>query len=240
MRRSRWSAAPSTRAKGLEVELVCLVFADPPAVVSWERQGSPFDPDRHFTPRHDVGQTRHSLTIQNVRPEDFGTYSCHVKNSLGTATAQMVVTGVPDRAVITSGAISTAPELYELSWQVESFSPIIEYKVAYRPAKVNASGSVQARWREVKVPTTGSPSGLLYRQQIPLAKLQPATTYQLYVQAKNEHGWSAVSNMLHFSTIARGEALESRSLSSGGVRGSWRGAAVARAAASIVLLLTLC
>jgi len=68
------------------------------------------------------------------------------------------------------------------------------------------------------VPPTGSQTstGTLFRQQIPLSKLQPATPYDLKVQAKNKHGWSAVSDTLHFSTIARGEALESRSQSAGG------------------------
>ena len=45
--------------------------------------------------------------------------------------------GVADRAVITSGPISTAPEQYELSWKVNSYSPIQEYKVAYRPVRVS-------------------------------------------------------------------------------------------------------
>ena len=49
--------------------------------------------------------------------------------------------GVANRARITSGAISTAPEQYELSWEVESFSPILEYKVAYRPVRVSEKWS---------------------------------------------------------------------------------------------------
>ncbi|XP_043235053.1 protein amalgam-like [Amphibalanus amphitrite] len=227
--------------EGMEVKLVCTVIAIPPATVSWERQGSPFDPDRHFTPGNDVGGTRHTLTIQNVRSEDFGKYSCHAKNLLGAAHGNMDVTGVADRAVITSGPISTAPEQYELSWKVESFSPVLEYKVAYRPVRANGSGLelVSRRWREVKVPSTGSRTGtgVLYRQQIPLSKLQPATAYELYVQAKNKHGWNAVSDTLHFSTIARGEALESRSLSSSAA-GGWRSEAVL--AALLASVLTLC
>ena len=77
------------------------------------------------------------------------------------------------------------------------------------PRQANGSGVVLSsrRWREVKVPSTGSRtgSGVLYRQQIPLSKLQPAAAYELYVQAKNKHGWNAVSDTLHFTTIARGE-----------------------------------
>ena len=89
---------------------------------------------------------------------------------------------------------------------------IITIIVAITPAyalQANGSGVALSsrRWREVKVPSTGSRTGtgVLYRQQIPLAKLQPATAYELYVQAKNKHGWNAVSDTLHFTTIARGE-----------------------------------
>ena len=67
--------------------------------------------------------------------------------------------------------------------------------------------SPSASWREVLVPSTGSEvvRETLHRQQIPLTRLRPATTYDLQVQARNQHGWSAVSDMFHFSTLARGE-----------------------------------
>lgn len=51
-------------------------------------------------------------------------------------------------------------------------------------------------------------SEVLYRQKIPLSGLQPATAYDLFVQAKNKHGWSAVSETLRFTTIAKGEGEE--------------------------------
>ena len=57
------------------------------------------------------------------------------------------------------------------------------------------------------MPSTGSEvvADTLYKQQIPLSGLRPATTYDLHVQARNRHGWNAVSDMFHFSTLARGE-----------------------------------
>ena len=63
-------------------------------------------------------------------------------------------------------------------------------------------------WKEVIVPTTGSrePVGeALYRQRIALRRLQPATAYDLKIQARNDHGWNAVSDEFRFATLTRGE-----------------------------------
>ena len=49
----------------------------------------------------------------------------------------MYVSGVADRVEVTSEPVSTAPDVYDLSWQVKSFSPVQEYKVAYRRSKVS-------------------------------------------------------------------------------------------------------
>ena len=62
-------------------------------------------------------------------------------------------------------------------------------------------------WREVLVPHVGGDlvDDHWHQQAIPLTGLAPAATYDVHVQARNQHGWSAVSDMFHFSTLARGE-----------------------------------
>ena len=52
-------------------------------------------------------------------------------------TLSLLISGTPDRARITSSPIGTAPDSYQLSWEVRSYSPIIEYKVAYGLGKVS-------------------------------------------------------------------------------------------------------
>ncbi|XP_043235752.1 protein amalgam-like [Amphibalanus amphitrite] len=208
--------------EGFKAKLICFVFADPPATVRWSRNEGALQPSRHVPSEEVLGGTRHVLTIGPVQMADFGTYSCQANNFLGTASGRVVLSGAPGQAHITSRPIGTAPDSYQLSWEVRSYSPVLEYKVAYGLGKrMNSSTENRsASWREVLVPPTGSEvvGDTLYRQQIPLTKLRPATTYELHVQARNRHGWSAVSDLFHFSTLARGEALESRSFGSSSPR----------------------
>ena len=62
-------------------------------------------------------------------------------------------------------------------------------------------------WKEVIVPTTGSEpvSDVLFHQRIPLRQLEPATAYDVKIQARNAHGWNAVSDQFRFATLTRGE-----------------------------------
>ncbi|KAF0305307.1 Lachesin [Amphibalanus amphitrite] len=218
--------------EGFKAKLICFVFADPPAT-SVAHRSILVGPLARATrercsraatvPSEEVlGGTRHVLTIGPVQMADFGTYSCQANNFLGTASGRVVLSGAPGQAHITSRPIGTAPDSYQLSWEVRSYSPVLEYKVAYGLGKrMNSSTENRsASWREVLVPPTGSEvvGDTLHRQQIPLTKLRPATTYELHVQARNRHGWSAVSDLFHFSTLARGEALESRSFGSSSPR----------------------
>ncbi|XP_043232369.1 protein amalgam-like isoform X1 [Amphibalanus amphitrite] len=200
--------------EGFGAELVCVVFAQPEAEVRWEREGALLEPSHHRSSSSggDEDGTRYTLAIDSVTLADFGTYSCHATNSLGTAGGQIQISGTPERAQVTSSAMGAAPDSYQLSWTVRSFSPVLEYKVAYRQSKQNSSSASSGGWREVLVPHIGGDvvDAHWHRQSIPLTGLAPAATYDVHVQARNRHGWSAVSDMVHFSTLAKGEALESR------------------------------
>ncbi|XP_037079027.1 lachesin-like [Pollicipes pollicipes] len=176
--------------EGYQVKLICFVFADPHAEVVWSRENSQLDPTRHVISEDVVMGTRHILTIRSVQRDDFDIYTCEASNRLGSMKGRMLITGVADRVRITSPPISTAPEDFDLSWEVESYSAIHEYKVAYRRSKFNSTVALPSQFKEVIVPTTGT---------------GPATTYDLYIQASNRHGWNAVSDMFHFSTLSKGE-----------------------------------
>ena len=73
--------------------------------------------------------------------------------------------------------------------------------------QLNSSSEQPSPWKEVIVPTTGTEpvNGILHHQKITLRHLRPATTYDLYIQASNRHGWNAVSDTFHFSTLSKGE-----------------------------------
>ncbi|KAF0752205.1 brother of CDO-like, partial [Aphis craccivora] len=87
----------------------------------------------------DVRGNRYTLRLRKVQNTDFGNYSCVADNGLGKSKRSIEVTGRPDVAIITSSKTSRSKDSYEMLWTVKSYSPIIEYKVLYRPDRANKS-----------------------------------------------------------------------------------------------------
>ena len=95
---------------------------------------------------------RHVLTLKNVRDVDFGNYSCMADNSLGRERGSIEVSGKirinslffegqkylpffpgrPHAAKIVSPKLSAYKDQYNLTWSVNSFLPIEEYRILYR------------------------------------------------------------------------------------------------------------
>ena len=63
---------------------------------------------------------------------DFGNYSCLSDNSLGRQSAGIEVSGRPHQAKVVSPQLSNENDQYDLSWTVDSFLPIQEYRILYR------------------------------------------------------------------------------------------------------------
>lgn len=194
------------------VRLVCIVNASPVARVTWRRSQLAFDAERHFSIRDDRNSSWHVLVVQHVQDSDLGTFTCHARNRLGQSTAIFHLTGVPMRPRLVSRERSEAAFSYRPAWQVISYSPVREYRVAYTVLRNSSS----VGWKTVVVPARAavgvSPAvGTVYQQQILLSQLVPASIYQLHVQAGNRHGWSAQSSTLTFRTLSRQAAMEIRS-----------------------------
>ncbi|KAF0305512.1 hypothetical protein FJT64_022890 [Amphibalanus amphitrite] len=81
--------------------------------------------------------SRHVLTIEEVTLDDFDTYTCNATNQLGSSHGKIYVSGEADKVEITSAPMGGDVDSYDLAWKVKSFSPIIEYKIAYRKTKGN-------------------------------------------------------------------------------------------------------
>ncbi|XP_023446717.2 myosin light chain kinase, smooth muscle isoform X2 [Dasypus novemcinctus] len=75
---------------GSQVTMTVQVSGNPPPEVIWLHNGNEIQEseDFHFEQRG----TRHSLCIQEVFPEDMGTYTCEAWNSAGEARTQAVLT----------------------------------------------------------------------------------------------------------------------------------------------------
>lgn len=63
---------------------------------------------------------------------DFGNYSCVANNQLGKSKQTIELTGKPKAGVFRSAAISQWKDKYNISWTVDSYAIVEEYKLFYR------------------------------------------------------------------------------------------------------------
>jgi neuronal growth regulator 1 len=76
--------------------------------------------------------SRYSLTIRRVRSQDFGNFSCVAKNQLGSSAKTVTLSGLPRAPQIRSTTLSQWRDKYNISWSVDSYAPIEEYKLFYK------------------------------------------------------------------------------------------------------------
>ncbi|XP_068084641.1 protein CEPU-1 [Anabrus simplex] len=207
--------------EGYEAQLVCIVHAEPPADVLWYR-----DTLRLDTTERAIMETRgsrHTLILRKVQASDFGNYSCVADNALGKTRQYVELSGKPNPAVFSSHPLGRYRDSYNLSWAVNSYTPIEEFKLSFRKLpnsphgeKLQAHpkrpsrrdnetyvymgyGSVRSDWSDVILSTTPSEQ---FRQQMSylIRGLEPAAQYEATVQARNRFGWNQVSERFQFST----------------------------------------
>ncbi|KAJ8910010.1 hypothetical protein NQ315_006014, partial [Exocentrus adspersus] len=76
--------------------------------------------------------SRHTLVIRKVHRSDFGNYTCVADNQLGKTRKSVQLTGTPNPAKFNSASRGSWKDSYNISWAVESLSPIEEYKLLFR------------------------------------------------------------------------------------------------------------
>ncbi|XP_021711305.1 hemicentin-1 [Aedes aegypti] len=116
--------------EGQEAMLVCIVHGESQPEVVWHKDTMQIDQ----TERHVIESrgARHTLIIRKVHPQDFGNYSCIADNQLGKTRKTVTLTGKPKAAVFRSMPNSQWKDRYNISWVVDSHSPIEEFKLYYR------------------------------------------------------------------------------------------------------------
>lgn len=199
--------------EGQETEIVCIVHAEPKADVLWYRDTLQLDmTEWRIT---DVRGNRYTLRLRKVQKTDFGNYSCVADNGLGKSKRSIEVTGRPDVAIITSSKTSRSKDSYEMLWTVKSYSPIIEYKVLYRPDRANKSNQEMQykrpmrRWNDDWTELLLNPAStdqLEKSRTETIHNLDPGTKYEATVQSRNRYGWSEVSQSFYFTTSTKNEA----------------------------------
>ena len=98
--------------------------------VKWYKDTMLLDPtnNRHM----ETYGNRYVLLLKNVRETDFGNYSCMADNSLGRSRGSIEVSGRPHAAKIITPRLGSYKDQYNLTWTVNSFLPIEEYRILYR------------------------------------------------------------------------------------------------------------
>ncbi|XP_050712500.1 neurotrimin-like isoform X2 [Eriocheir sinensis] len=176
--------------EGDKVELVCIVHARPNAKVEWSKDSSPIEDPGH-SEEMDKGH-RHSIQISDVTESDFGEYKCTATNDYGSSSASIHLTGYPKPPHVTSDPNGGEETSYTLTWETESYYPILEYRLRYRKDKANVSSDLPADWQEDTYEAADlETDGLVHRMKHTLDGLQPATDYHAAIQVKNKFTWSA-------------------------------------------------
>ncbi|KAG0730598.1 Protein amalgam [Chionoecetes opilio] len=213
--------------EGDEAKLVCIVHGSPTPTVTWTRGGHAINTDRHIS-SHD-GLHRHALTVKHVKDDDFGDYTCTATSPLGRTNSSLRLTGLPRTSRLTSSPAGGEKSSYTLTWETESYTPVIMYRLQYRKLNVSQEASSLPRqfprahpparqdnrvsqttgpWN-IKLHSTGSTtgpavaplsSGPVQYMSHAITHLEPATDYEATVAVENKFGWSSDSQIFHFYT----------------------------------------
>ncbi|XP_054282435.1 brother of CDO isoform X2 [Macrosteles quadrilineatus] len=214
--------------EGYEAQLVCLVHAEPPAEVLWYRDTLRLDStERRIM---EVRGTRHTLIIRKVQSSDFGNYTCQADNQIGKAKQSLELSGKPNPATFRSHPMGRFRDSYNITWAVNSYTPIEEFKLYFRkvpssqppvPGQLSTGhqNNVYKRPTRRENDTHGQlingrypgdwnnvilpaiPSEQFTQQMNYVIKgLDAAAQYEAKVQAKNRFGWNQESETFHFTT----------------------------------------
>ncbi|KAH8316035.1 hypothetical protein KR074_010086 [Drosophila pseudoananassae] len=191
--------------EGFEAKLVCIVYADPVATVSWYQNSFPIQStDRRIM---NSRGNRHTLNIRHIQQEDFGNYSCVADNSLGRSRKYMELSGRPGPAEFYSPKWGRSPDSYNLTWKIDSYPPLEEVRLLYRRVLMNDTYQQPGRWHDFILTPEHRPASepLTHIMSYTIRNLHPGAYYEAIVQAKNRYGWNEVSDIFQFIVATNGQ-----------------------------------
>lgn len=118
---------------GIRVQLDCKITSWPEAQVEWYFEADKIIYSSRIL-KHTAGQL-HSLVIRNVRSTDYGYYFCKATNERGITEKMIELSGIANAAIFKESNI-IARTAYNFIWEVDSYSPIIEYQFWFRKYSV--------------------------------------------------------------------------------------------------------
>ncbi|XP_012233083.1 neurotrimin-like [Linepithema humile] len=188
---------------GIRVQLTCRVIAWPEAKVEWYLKNKTLTYTSRIV-KHNVGSD-HNLLIRVVQSSDYGSYRCKASNSLGTTEKNIELSGIANPAVFKKAGLreedGTSRTSYNFIWQVDSYSPVIEYQFWFRKYKRGNGGE----WRKLFIPGNNDNwyiPGIssVHVRSFNLTGLDAATHYEAVVLSRNHYGWSHPSEIVRFHT----------------------------------------
>ncbi|XP_064085519.1 brother of CDO-like [Macrobrachium nipponense] len=209
-----------------DATLACFVNATPRPQVKWYREnGSPVDPLR-LKVAYDTRNKKHSLQFDRVQKGDFGYYTCNASNFMGNSSALVRLTGRPKPVRFSSPKLGDKDTRYTLVWEVESYSPVLAYNIAYRNGpphistfrnhKCDVTCSVvcahngqyfayketdsDEKWVNFTVPGTSS-SSMYHSKEHTFTELEAGASYYVQISARNEFGSSDINETFAFTTL---------------------------------------
>jgi hypothetical protein len=122
--------------EGNEAQLACIVHAEPPAEVLWYRDTMRLDTtERRIM---EARGSRHTLIIRKVQASDFANYTCMADNQIGKTRQKLELSGRPNPAIFVSDPRGKYRDMYNISWNVNSYTPIEEFKLSFRKLPVSS------------------------------------------------------------------------------------------------------
>lgn len=202
--------------------LSCQVEANPSATVTLYKDSQIMSNSLIKSGRKDKYDI-YSITIGGITESDYGNYSCVARNSLGTSTDSLKITGQPDQPHVTSNRQGLYTNNYKLIWSVWTppTAKILNQSILYRRIKKGVSSSQPdsntSSWYNLAlISDSASYSGSGHSYHMLLTGLDTDCQYEVRIRAMNSHGWSQLSEPFIFTTSSQNkqELLSSSLLSS--------------------------
>ncbi|XP_023341591.1 lachesin isoform X2 [Eurytemora carolleeae] len=187
-----------------EAHLTCIVKGNPNPTVRWYKETSLLSESSSVSFAN--SNDRHTLILSIRSGLDFGNYSCVAENSMGTFKKHIEVHGRPTSPVFRSEPNTNQPQMYLLSWSVDSYSPIEEHRLLYRKIKpyhgpLDANYPMgEGDWTNVIIPGEPGHQGFNHLKFYQISGLVEDAEYECLVQARNRFGWSEPSRLFTFFT----------------------------------------
>ncbi|KRY77627.1 Neurotrimin, partial [Trichinella pseudospiralis] len=173
------------------VSMNCTYSARPPPQVSWIFNGytdilnQMKNKERlnHKEIKIDDSTERISvITIDGVRNQDFGNYTCRVINKYGSVEKTIFLSGIPGKPYDLLPKLELhRPDSVLLVWSLPSSEPIVGYKIF-----IATENSPQT---SKKIQRSS-----YWKCAYNLKSLQPSKTYNIAVQCRNDFGWGLFSD----------------------------------------------